>query len=302
MNIPQLRAFVAVADAGGFTAAAEALGITQSGVSHAVAALEADLGARLFLRGRDGVTVSDAGRRVLPHAREVLAREERIRREGAAAAALETGKVRLGSFPSVSTRILPGVLAAFRRRYPGVEVVVFEGTDPEVRGWIAARTVDAGVVTLPLPPAAGEEGIEALPLAADDFLVALPAAHPLAAAPGLAVGRLAAEPFILSRSGCEATIHDLFAAAGVALRPRFEVLDMGTILAMVREGVGLTILPALALPPDAPGVRAVPIVPRVRRQLALGVRSPASLPPATAAFVAEARAWAEAHGYAPALG
>lgn len=85
-----------------------------------------------------------------------------------AAVGLETGKVRLGSFPSVTARFLPGLLRQFRQRYPGIEVVLFEGTDDEVRNWIRTRTVDLGVVALPV------EGLETIAIARDEFLFVPP--------------------------------------------------------------------------------------------------------------------------------
>ncbi len=290
MNLAQLRALVAVVDRGSFTIAGDALGITQSGVSHAVAALEAELGVLLLHRERGRALPTDVGARVVVHAREIVFREERIRCEGTAAADLASGRVKVGTFPSVTARFFSGFLADFGRRFPGIDVALFEGTDPEVLQWIDSRTVDVGLVTLP------SSRIEAVPIARDPFLVALPSGHPLAGEEVLPIERLAAEPFILSKAGCEPLIRGLFESARLPLHPRAEALDMGTILAMVREGLGVTILPALSLPPAYPGVQAVLLSPPTERRLALGTRSLGSLPPAAAAFVHEARQWGERSG------
>ena len=110
--------------------------------------------------------------------------------------------------------------------------------------------------------------------------------------------QLGIEPFILPQGGCEPLIRAIFRAAGITPRVQFEVRDMATILAMVQEELGVTLVPALALP-LAPigGVRALPLDPPVQRPIGLVVRSRAAASPAVTAFIQQARTWAKAHGY-----
>src|SRR5918997_3323226 len=193
MTEAQLRVLVTVADTGGFSPAAERLSMSQPGVSRAVAALEAQLGTPLLLRRGGRVAPTPAGKRVLLHAREMLARAEAIRQEAAAGSGDAIGRVRLGSFASVSAQLLPGILATLRQRHPGVEVTLFEGHDEEVLGWIRDRAVDVGVVSRAVPD------LELRPLARDQLMAVLPADHPLAAHPETTLEALADEPFVLSR-------------------------------------------------------------------------------------------------------
>ncbi len=286
MTLTQLQVFLAVVEAGGFTAAAEACHMTQSAVSHAIAGLERELGVALLERTRAGAALTEAGVRVVPHARRVLDHTERIRQEAAAAVGLTAGKLRVGSLPSVATRLLPGIIGAFQRRYPGIDLTLLEGTDQEVHAWIAGGVVDVGVVTLPTAD------VDAVPLAADDMRAVVPAAHPLAARPTVRPGQLAADPFVLSKGGCEPLIRSIFRAAGASPRVHYEAGDMGAVLALVREGLGVTIVPALALPSSPEGVRVLPLDPPVRRRLALATRASAGASPATAAFIQHARAMA----------
>lgn len=132
MTLVQLQVLIAIADSGGFTAAAAQLGMSQSAVSHALGALEQELGVTLVERGRPGVRLSEAGKRIVAHARAMSSLEEHIRQE-AASRGVAAGKLRIESFPSVSARLLPGILRRYTSRYLGVEVVLFEGTDDEVR-------------------------------------------------------------------------------------------------------------------------------------------------------------------------
>ncbi|MDP9478452.1 MAG: LysR family transcriptional regulator [Actinomycetota bacterium] len=282
VTLRQLEVLVAVTEAGGFTKAAEALRMTQPGVSHTIAGLERELGAPLIERDRGGVRPTEVGERVLVHAREVLSLVERIGHEAAGSKELRNGRLRIGGFPSATSRILPMLMGAFNGRYPGVEIVLVEGTDGEVLDRIRSREVDVGFVTLP----AGD--LETVPVAEDEMLAVLPKGHPLANAGAAGLEELAAEPFVMSKGGCEPLISSAFRSAGREPDTRFEVRDMGTILAMVGEGLGVTIVPELALPRQPgmlTGLRTVPLDPPVQRHLALAVRSLEAASPAATAFV-----------------
>lgn len=282
MTLVQLQILLAIADAGSFTAAAARLGMTQSAVSHALAALEQELRVALIERRRGGVRLTGVGERVLAHARIATGASEAIRQEAAGACGLASGRVRVGSFPSVSASLLPGVLRAVRERYPGIVIVLFEGTDDEVRNWIGARVVDVGLVTEPDP------GLAITPLRDDPFVAVVAPDDPLARHARVSARDLAGEPFILSKSGCEPLIRQYFTSSGALLCPAFEVRDMPTILAMVREGLGITVAPKLALSEPLAGLRTLPLDPPAVRSLALAVPVDAPVAPATQAFIAEA--------------
>ncbi|HTE64129.1 MAG TPA: LysR family transcriptional regulator [Solirubrobacteraceae bacterium] len=279
MTEAQLRVLVAVADAGGFSPAATRLSMSQPGVSRAVAALEAELGTALLIRRNGRTAPTPAGERVLLHAREVLARTEAIRQEAAGGGGDCSGRVRLGSFASVTAQLLPGLLATLRVRHPGVEVALFEGHDEEVIRWVRERAIDVGVVSRAAPD------LHLRPLAADQLVAALPADHPLAVRPHATLEELAAEPFVLSRGGCERLILDTFSAAGHAPRVAFEVQEVSTILAMVAEGLGVSIVPELSALAVPPRVALRPLAPPVERRLALAVPSLADAPPAVRALL-----------------
>lgn len=282
ITIPQLRAFAAVVEAGSFTAAAERIGMTQSGVSQGVAALEAALGLPLLHRDRGGVTLTEAGERVLAHARGVLGGVERIRQEAAAANGLERGKLRIGSFASFAARLLPGIMRAFQLRHPGIELVLLEGSDAEVLHWLRSRVVDVAAVTLPA------EGVEVAAETRDEMVAVVPAAHPLAARGRASARELESEPFILPRGGCELLVYPVFQEAGCAPRISFEVMDTTTLLLMVQEGLGVTVFPRLAVPQGMGGLRLLPLDPPAWRRIGLAVNPGDARSPAVAAFLREA--------------
>ena len=150
MTFTQLEIFVLVVDLGGFTAAAERLGISQSAVSHALKQLEGEWGVTLLSRNKAGIEVTEVGRNLLARVRELLGISEAIQQEVAAVRGLNRGVLRIGSFgPSSSLLLLPRILEQYRKNYPEIEIHVDEGPDDVVTQWIAERRVDVGFVVLP---------------------------------------------------------------------------------------------------------------------------------------------------------
>lgn len=279
-----MRAFVAVAGAGGFAAAAGRLHMSQPGVSRAVRALETELGADLFRRHYGGVELTAFGERALVRCRTILAEAEALRQERDDDSAGASGKVRLGSMPSVSQTILPGLLARAAHRQPRLAVRVVDGHDDELVAWVQGGMVDVAVV-------AGEPaGLELQPLLTDKLLVVLPCAHPLAKRSSVRATDLDGLPFILTRAGCERLILAALAERAVTPNVRHEVSEASSILAMVSENLGVSVMPALAAHTPPAGVVLRPLSPAAPRQLSLAVPPARTPSPAVRAFLAEAAA------------
>jgi DNA-binding transcriptional LysR family regulator len=279
MNLAQLRTFTAVAETGRVTDAAARLSITQSAVSHALASLETELGLQLVVRDRTGSTLTDVGRTLLPHADAALRAVDRLVDEAAAATGLQRGRLLLGAFPT-ACQLLPPLIRAFGRRFPAVQIVLLEGSDAEVSDWIATRVVDLGVVTGP------RRDLSTAPLAQDEMLAVFPTGHPLAEQPEVELADLADDPFLLSTGGCEPLIRGLYDAARLPFTPAHHVREMATLLVMVREDFGVSVVPSLALDPASSGLVAVPLRPRVPRHLLLGAPTSCELSPAARTFLA----------------
>jgi DNA-binding transcriptional LysR family regulator len=285
VTLAQFRIFLEAVEAGSFTKAAKNLWMTQSAVSQAISSLESELGTPLVERDRRGISPTAVGQRVLVHVREILARTEQIRQETAATAGLEIGELHIGSFPSAATKLLPDVIRSFERRYPGIETALFEGTYHEVRDWVRDRTIDVGLVPLPM------EGLKTYPLAADEMLVAVPEGHHSGDAPVVRLEEIAEDPFIMPKSGCEMLVAGIFGSAGITPRVRFEATDQATRLSMVRAGLGITMVAELALPPVPEGVKIARLEPPVWRHLALAVYSAETTSLAAKAFIRVAQDW-----------
>lgn len=277
VNLSQLRAFVAVLDHGGFGAAAAELGVSQSAVSHSVAVLERTLGGAVLARhGRPRPTAF--GDLVLGHARAALAAAAAIADLAAQRDGLPAGTVRLAAPTTVCQGLLPRLIPQWKDRLPRVDVALFEGEDDEVADWLARSTVDLAVLVDP-PPGPG------VLLAEDAFHALLREDHPLAGEPDVDPADLEDDDFLLSCGGCERHIRELYRRAGTTLSPAHRIRDMGTLLAMVRAGIGVTIVPALTAAMLAPGLVLVPVRPAIGRRLVL--TGPADRPwhPAATALV-----------------
>lgn len=273
MQLGQLRAFVSVIDTGGFSAAAGALDRTQSAISHAVASLEEELASPLLHRGRDGTLPTQLGDRILPHARSALRHIEGIADEARSARSLRHGRLRIGGFPT-ACQLLPGFVAALRRAHPGIDVVLWEGTDDEVHSWLEQSMVDLGVRARLNPPESDE-----ILLATDRMLVLVDPQHPLAGQPSLTPADLSEDWMLVSDGGCEPLLAQLHQTAGIRFHIGQRVREMTTLLAMVREGLGITVIPELALT-DPHGLVAIPLQPDTPRNLILA--SSTTPPTATA--------------------
>jgi len=169
----QLRCFRAVAEQGGFTAAADHLCMSQSAVSQAVALLERTLGVPLLLRGRDGATVTTAGAAALAEARAALAVVERLAACTASPRTL-SGLLRVGVVQSAAVRLLPGWLRRLRAGHPGIRVALYEGKDTEIMDWVLAGVVEVGVTSRTHADLVAQAVFE------DDYVVVVPDGHALA--------------------------------------------------------------------------------------------------------------------------
>jgi DNA-binding transcriptional LysR family regulator len=282
MEIQQLRALEAIARQGSFLAAAAHLDVSQSSLSHSIATLEHDLGARLLDRGRNGAKPTDAGRRILPYARQILASLDAIRAESDTSTGLISGRVRVGSIPSAAVTFLPKVMAHLARAHPNVEVLLLEEPSQStetLEEWLRTQMIDAALIQLPVT------GTKTPALISDELCAILPAGSPLAHRRQLSIRDLAAEPFIMSRYTSEPLLLAAYSRHNLTLRIRFEVQDRGTLISMVREGLGFSIVPRLAFSAAIPGIALVPVTPRISRKLGLAIRDQEHASPALRAFL-----------------
>lgn len=285
MTLTQLEIFSLVAELQGFTSAAHRLGISQSAVSHAIKALEHELGVELFRRHQTAVELSEIGAQLLGRARAMLGLANTLQQEAADARGMKRGTLRIGSFgPTASVRLLPPILRRFRQVYPGIEVHVDEGPDRQVIQWLDERRVDIGFVVLE------QERFDTVALLEDQLVALLPAGHRLATSAAVSLQALCDEPFILTEAGSSELVMRLFSQARLQPKVRYRCAQLLSTLEAVSRGDGLSVVAQASLPEHAdPRYVALPLAPRVPRRIGLAVLDRRQSSPATLAFIALAQ-------------
>lgn len=303
-----LRVLRAVARSSSYSAAARELGCTQPAISQQMKALEKSVGTPLMVRSGRGMQPTEAGRALLRHANGILAGLTAAEEEVAAIAGLRAGRVRLVSFPTASSTLVPRAVAGLRAAHPGVQVSLVEAEPPEslamLRGGecevaLAFRYPDAQAAPRPVAPAAAlaaaghgsrrearaEAALEAAasaagadwselvvrPLLEDPLVGLVPAGHPLAGrceGEPVQLAELAEEQWIAGCPQCRGHLVGLCAREGFEPRIDFATDDYPAVVGLVAAGVGVAVLPALALESvRQSGVATVPLAPRAARQV-----------------------------------
>lgn len=286
IDLDQLRTFVAVADAGGLTPAAEGLALSLPAISRRLSALEAALGVPLLDRGTRRVVLTETGRAFLPRARQVLETLEESLLGIRAAAARRAGTVTVACIPTAAYYFLPATLAAFALRLPEIRVRVMDLSAEGVTEAVAGGGTDFGVGMAGVP----HPDVEFRPLRKDPFVLACRHDHRLAAARGaLGWRELATERLVgvSRRSGNRSLLDRALRPAGIALRWAYEAEHLSTSLGLVEAGLGVAAVPQLALPPRAHPVLVTRALthPTVEREIGLMLRRGATPGPAARALL-----------------
>jgi DNA-binding transcriptional LysR family regulator len=243
-----MRYVLAVAETSSFTRAAERCLVVQSALSHQIARLERELGARLFERTSRRVRLTPAGEAFLPAARQCLDAAERAAAEVAAAVGEVRGRLAVGLIPTVAAVDLPRALRDFRRRYPHVRVRLRVGASEDLVEQVKEGAID--VAFLGLPTTARPQGVAAHELARDRLVAVVAPEHPLAGEPVVSLRRLAGEVFVDLPEGTagRAQSDQAFAAAGLSRDVAFEVTSADFISRLVEQDLGVAMLPAAYVP------------------------------------------------------
>ncbi|MCR6109630.1 LysR family transcriptional regulator [Bacillus sp. A301a_S52] len=285
MSFIRFEIVATVIELGSFTATAEKLNMTQSAVSHAVASLESEWGVSLLIRDRKkGITLTDVGQKILPHIREVLKRMEVINQEIALVTNLETGIVRVGTFASASSCLLPKLLAKFQKKHPNIEFKFFEGTYEEITEWLKSGIIDIGFVVKD----GSTQDFDVVPLIKDEMVVAYHPDHRFQLKETIDMHELIDESFIMPTGMYQSHVEALFKEANIKPTILFEVHDCTTIANMVQEGLGVTIGPELFLKTQQ-NIKASKLTIKKSREVALACQSIANASPAVKEFVTTAQ-------------
>ena len=245
MELHQLRYVCAVAETGSFSRAAERCQIAQPSLSQQVLKLEEELGAKLFDRLGRGIRVTESGRAFLPRARAILDQVDVARASVASNNADVRGSVTLGAIPTIAPYLIPRYTAAFTKRFPEARLRIVEETTPVLVEGLRDLTIDFALLALPLR----HKDLALQPIRTEAVLAAVPEKHPLASNDSLSLAQLRGESLVMLRDGHCFRDLSLAICRSANINPKiaFESGQFSSILGMVAAGIGLSLVPEMAI-------------------------------------------------------
>ncbi len=271
--------FCRVVEQGSFTRAAEELGYSQSAVSQNVRALEQETGVTLLFRRKDGVQLTQDGQEFYPYIQSIFQAEQALERKRQETMGLQNSLIRIGTFTSVSRNLLPPMMKRFKEKYPDVRFVLRQGEYTSIPQWIRQGEIDFGFVNQD-----AVEGMETRLLYEDHMLAVLPQGHRLEKKSSLTLRDISTEPLILLDEGEHSVLLDAFHSAGLTPNLAYEVYDDYSILSMVRQGLGISVLYEKVVAGFEQGLSLRPIQESPRRRVALSWLSWDTMPYAARRF------------------
>ena len=241
--------------------------------------LTRELGFPILKRGRGGVKLTADGEKLMPSVRALLASAEQLKQTAASIRGLDTGTVRIGAFTSVAVHWLPGVLKEFQADYPKVEFRLFNGDYHDVEQWLSDGSVDIGFVNVPCAL-----DCECITLMEDRLLAILPLGSRFASYPKFPLVECETEPFISLLQSSDHDARRALESAGVQPNVRFYTKDDYAILAMVEQGLGMSIMPELLLKGRNDRLQILPLIPEARRTIGMAIAASEKAGPATRRF------------------
>jgi DNA-binding transcriptional LysR family regulator len=250
INLGRLQVLCEVVARGSFSAAAEALSYTQSAVSQSIARLEAETGAKLVVRDRRGIRPTAAGATLVDHAEAIFAQVQAAEAELEAVLGVRAGRLRVASFPSAGATLMPLAVARFRHTHPDVALTLAEGEPEEIAPRLRTGEVDLALLfEFPGTRERPGVGLRSVTLLEDPMHVALPAEHPLASRPALSLVDLAGQQWVQTSASSPCARHVVRSCLAAGFEPdvAFESDDYETVQGLVAAGVGVALIPRLAL-------------------------------------------------------
>ncbi|AUZ38964.1 MULTISPECIES: LysR family transcriptional regulator [Bacillus] len=280
MNMNHLHIFVKVGEKLNITEAAKELFISQPAVSKAIKNLESSLQLKLLIRDKHhGLILTDVGKEILLLARQMKGIESKIYQIANRENKLLNGKVKIGSFPAVSTNIMPQAIAAFRSNYPLIRIELIEGTSDQIKGWVEDRTVDIGIAASPFEPFENQ-------LLCNDYMVAVipPQRDELKQEKHVNLETYQ-DDLIFCKGGHEIAMSNAFSQYNIELKENLTVQNAETLINMVKNNLGIGIISNFTLSSVPHQLSKNDIFPRITRDIGVIAHSFEEITPAAHEFV-----------------
>ena len=276
--------FCKVMENGSFTKTAEELGYSQSAVSQAVRTLEQETETVLIDRKKDGIGLTADGEQYLPYFQQIYQAEKNLERKEEEMKGLTNSAIRIGTFTSVSRTFLPRLMMEFKKQYPEVRFILQQGEYTSIAQWVRNGSVDFGFANAEAVP-----GLETSILYKDEMAAVLPKGHPLTEKQVISLKDLEQEPFILLDEGEYSVPEQAFRRAGLHPKIEYKVYDDYSILAMVRQSLGVSAMYKRVLEGFEAGLAVRPVKERMERPVALVWKDWNTMPFAARKFVSYVR-------------
>lgn len=280
MDINKFILFADVASTKNFTKSGERMGYTQPGVSHVLKSMENELGFPLFLRTRKGVELTPNAEAILPIIRELVAVNEQLEQTVSNINGLETGHLTIATFASISRSWLPMVIHEFKKKYPGIEIELLEGGTDEIVDWVENSQADLGFLSKK-----HTSHLKWIPLYEDPLMAILPKDYPVNGRTALPMKEIEDHPFIISAEGVDYDVHEAIKKADITPNICFSSTDDHTVIAMVSNHLGVSILPNLVIGTAHSQITALPLDPYFSRELGIATNREYKPSPAARRFI-----------------
>ena len=280
MESSRCKAFLAAAECGSLTRAAEKLNYTASGVSQLISAMESDFGFLLLKRTTRGVVLTAEGEKMLPAVRAFLSQENRMHELAANINGLDIGLINIAAYSSIATHWLPKVIADFKKKYPNININLMEGVRQEVLKWIEEGRADIGLLS-------GGDDIDYdwIPLADDPMIAVLPKDHPLADAKEFPLDRCEQEEFIMPAMGKDEDVMKMLNKYDIVPNIVYSTNESFSAWALIENGLGISITNELLMHGWDCDVAKIPVSPPEKITLGMILPSVKHASPAVKRFV-----------------
>ncbi|WP_235728349.1 LysR family transcriptional regulator [Kurthia senegalensis] len=287
LSILKLKAYIAAVKYGSLTRAAEALDYTQPSISHMIHSLEEDYGFALLIRSKSGVQPTDNGTQLLPIMEDIVVRYEHLSEAVHAIHGLDVGTVRIGAYASVCVHWMPEVLKLFHEKYPKIAIQLFEGNSREIHEWLEASSIDFAIGTIQ-----PTDDYHFLPLKDDRMLAILPKGHALAKQETVDIHSFEKESCIMPYDDTHKDAQAILKAARVHPNVTYQIRGDEAIIAMVKRGLGITLLSELLIQDHVNEIDCRPIDDNCVRTIGVASKTEIkSLSPASRTFIPFLQNW-----------
>lgn len=288
MNIQKLEALVTAIDLGSFSRAAEKLGYTQSGLTHMMNSLEAELGFTIIRRGHFGVRPTEEGERILPRIRRLLAMEHELAEEIRRIREGDSGTIRVGAYSSIAMHWLPSIVQLFRREFPDVTVEIAQGGVSDLYEGLENDRFDLVFVSRN-----DRYSCQFIPLRDDRLRAILPLDYPIDITRPFPIREFEGKKFLMPSLGYDIDIMSVFRDAGVIPNAVSTLVDDPAIISMVEHGLGISMLSELCVRGRSGNVLCLPIEPDASRQIGIALAVKKKPTDVVRRFVSHAKRFAE---------